>query len=179
MLTDVDSLGIAVLAAMLGVVGGFIAARHIDRLAARRAAYTAYVGAVEVAGWALRRRLLGIRDHPEQRPWPEMPEPGTVNGPLGEIWTVAPGTMMVVVERVQNHLRSMEITAMAPSRATAANITDLLRDFDDLREELVNLARRQTWERVLPSETFRDYPRDLVPTAGTNADGQTSARPSD
>ena len=152
-----DALAIAVLAALLGVVGGFLAARHIDRLGARRVAYTAYIGAVEVAGWDLRRRLLGIRDHPEARPWPPMPDARQVNGPLGEMWTVAPPGMMAVVDRMQDHLKEMEIVAAVPSQATADVITDLLKKFDDLREELVNLARSQSGERHLPLSTFRRY----------------------
>lgn len=154
---DLANLVIAVLAALLGGVIGFLAARYIDRLGARRTAYTACIGAVEVAGWDLRRRLIGIRDHPESRPYPPMPEARQVNAPLGEMWTVAPTDMMAVVDRMQDHLKEMEIMAAIPSTADHGTITDLIKQFDDLREELVNLARRQTGERTLPASTFRRY----------------------
>ena len=151
-----DALGIAVLAALLGVVGGFLAARHIDRLGARRLVYTAYIGAVEVAGSTMRRRLLAMRDHPEARPRPPMADVQRVNDTLGEIWTVAPSDMMLIVERMQDHLKRMELLSV-PSRADPDAITDAIREFDDLRETLVNKARRQTGERPLPASTFRDY----------------------
>ena len=152
-----DALGIAVLAASLGVVGGFLAARHIDRLGARRLVYTAYIGAVELAGWDLRRRLIAIRDHPDSHPRPPMPDAKQVNVPLGQMWTVAPADMMAIVERMQDHLKKMEIVAAVPSTAESDGITELVKTFDDLREELVNLARKQTGERSLPASTFRDY----------------------
>lgn len=152
-----DALVIGVLAALIGVVGGFLVARHVDRLGARRLAYTAYVGAVEVAGSTLRRRLLAIRDHPEQRPWPPKADAQRVNDTLGEMWTVAPADMMRIVERMQDHLQTMELVGAHPSRAEPETITEAIKAFDDLREELVNLARAQTGERGLPASTFRDY----------------------
>jgi hypothetical protein len=153
----VEEWGVALASAVLGVVGGFLAARYIDRLGARRVVYIASIGAVEVAGWHLRRRLIAIRDNPEARPRPPMPEPHTVNTPLGEMWIVAPSAMMAIVDRMQDHLREMEIVAEVPSTADREAITPLLLQFDDIRERLVNMARRQTGERALPGSTFRRY----------------------
>lgn len=156
MLPAVDALVIGVLGAAIGVVGGFLVARHVDRLGARRLAYRGYVGAIEVAGATLRTRLLDIRDHPDRRPFPPLADAQPVNDTLGEMWTVAPADMMRIVERMQNHLRAMELAAV-PSRTDSDTITAAIKAFDDLREELVNKARAQTGEGRLPASAFRDY----------------------
>ena len=102
-------------------------------------------------------RLLAIKDEPSARPRPPMPDAGAVMAALGEILAVAPTDMMDNVERMQDCLRAMEIMAASPSVADPDEITRLIKAFDDLREELVNRARRQTGERPLPSEAFRRY----------------------
>ena len=157
MLCAMPELVPAILAAALGVAGGFWAARRIDRLGARRGVYSAYIGAVELAGRALRMRLIAIRDEPNARPRPPMPDAGEVMGALGEMLAVAPADMMHNVERMQDQLRKMEILASRPSMADPDEITSQIKGFDDLREELVNRARRQTGERALSKRAFRDY----------------------
>jgi hypothetical protein len=73
------------------------------------------------------------------------------------MWAVAPPDMMRIVEEMQDHLKAMELVAAVPSRAEGDEITTLVKRLDDLPEELVNLARKQTGERALPSPTFRSY----------------------
>jgi hypothetical protein len=65
--------------------------------------------------------------------------------------------MMRIVERMQDHLQTMELAAAVPSRADPEAITTAIKAFDDLRGELVNKARTQTGERGLSASTFRDY----------------------